>query len=335
LISGYLSWNWIFLINVPVGIPAILLAWKVLPEEADTGAGAGRGPFDLPGALLSFAGVLLLVLTLNRGRELGWFSLPVLAGFAGAALLATAFTLREARIGNPLVQPALFSARDYTRAVMGAGLAFLVLAGSNFLIPFYLQHLKGMSPQDAGFVLLLYSLAYLAVSPLAGRAADRIAPERLCFLGTLSAACACGFFAFSLSFGGIAPVALFLVWLGGSYGLFFSPNSTLVMTAAPPDHQGVASGVFSVISRLSIVLGVSLFEALFSQVAGKGGSGEVFAGTLAAHQEAGFRAAFILGAVLCLGASLLSVSLTKTGSNSSDPALCGHKPGMKGKPDEP
>jgi EmrB/QacA subfamily drug resistance transporter len=335
LITGYLSWNWIFLINLPIGIPAILLAWKVLPDDAAQGEGEAAGRFDLPGALLSFTGVLLLILTLNRGRELGWGSHPVIAGFAGSALLAALFVVRESRVENPLIDPALFASRNFTRAAVGAGLAFLVLAGSNFLLPFYLQRLKGMPPQDAGFVLLLYSVAYLAVSPLAGRAADRIAPARLCFLGTLSAAAACGFFSLSLSCGGLAPVALFLVWLGASYGLFFSPNTTLVMNAAPPDGQGVASGVFSVISRLSIVLGVSLFETLFSQFAPEAGSGAA-AGTVSPSAlQAGFRAAYILGAGLCLAASLFSASLMIGRSGSIGTAACRNESSRKGHHDEP
>jgi len=336
VITGYLSWNWIFLINIPLGIPAILLARKALPDDSPKGEAAeAAGRFDLPGALLSFAGVLLLVLTLNRGNGLGWNSPPVIAGLAGSALLAAAFVVREQRTANPLVDPALFAVRDFTRATLGASLAFLVLAGSNFLLPFYLQRLKGLSPQSAGFMLLLYSLAYLLVSPLAGRAADRGGSARLCFLGTLSAAAACGFFALSLSISGIAPVALFLAWLGASYGLFFSPNTTLVMTAAPPDRQGVASGVFSVISRLSIVLGVSLFETLFSRFAPGAGSGAAAAGSVPVHLENGFRAAYILGALLCLGASLFAASLMSAGNGSKGPVMCRNHNNREGESDEP
>jgi EmrB/QacA subfamily drug resistance transporter len=335
VITGYLSWNWIFLINLPIGIPAILLARKVLPDDEVRSEGDACGPFDLPGALLSFAGVLLLILTLNRGRELGWVSPPVIAGLAGSALLAALFVVRESRVEDPLVAPALFAARNFTRAAVGAGLAFMVLAGSNFLLPFYLQRLKGMPPRDAGFLLMLYSAAYLAVSPLAGRAADRIAPAWLCFLGTLSAAVACGFFALSLSSSGLAPVALFLVWLGASYGLFFSPNTTLVMGAAPLDAQGSGAAMFSVISRLSIVLGVSLFETLFSQFAPETGSGAA-AGTVSSSDlQAGFRAAYILGAALCLAASLFSASLMKGRSGSIGTAACRNESSRKGHHDEP
>lgn len=310
LISGLLSWHWIFLINVPVGIPAILLARKILPADPPPATGHGQR-FDYGGAACSFFGVLALLVALSLVDDRGWNSVPVIGGFIASTALMAVFLVRESRVSNPLVDLSLFSVPGFSRAAIATGFAFLVLAGSNFVIPFYLQRLAGLSPQRAGLVLLLYSLAYISVAPFAGRLADKMDPALLCLAGMLSATGAFAFFGFSLSWGGLVPVSVFLVWLGVSYGFFFSPNNTLVMGSVSTERQGVASGVFSVVSRLSIVLGVSLFEALFSGFSsGSGGS----AATGAAHAlalEHGFRIVYVLGAVLCLAAALFSASLVK------------------------
>lgn len=311
MISGYLSWHWIFLINVPVGIPAILVARKVLPADArEPGGRPGHG-FDYVGSILSFLSVLSLLVALSLVDAMGWYSLPVIGGFFGSAVLLAAFLVHESRTADPLVDLGLFSVPSFSRASAGTGFAFLVLAGSNFIVPFYLQLLAGLSPQHAGLVLLLYSVSYILVTPFAGRAADRMDPALLCFVGMVSAAGAFAFFAVSLGWGGLLPVTVFLLWLGVSYGLFFSPNNTLVMGAVPQERQGVASGVFSVISRLSIVLGVSIFAVIYSgSSAGLGGPSAGSGKNLLALEH-GFRAVYIFGAVFSMVAAVFSASLVK------------------------
>ncbi len=311
MISGYLSWHWIFLINVPVGIPAILVAWKVLPPDPrEPGGRPGHG-FDYAGSILSFLGVLSLLVALSLVDAMGWKSFPVIGGFFSSAVLMAAFLIHESRTPDPLVDLGLFSVPSFSPATAGTGFAFLVLAGSNFIVPFYLQLLAGLSPQHAGLVLLLYSVSYILVTPFAGRAADRMDPALLCFAGMVSAAGAFAFFAVSLAWGGLAPVTVFLLWLGVSYGLFFSPNNTLVMGAVPQERQGVASGVFSVISRLSIVLGVSMFEAIYSGSSTGLGGASAGSGKNMPALEHGFRAVYIFGAVFSMGAAVFSASLVK------------------------
>ncbi len=311
MISGFLSWHWIFLINVPVGIPAILLARRILPPDPSAPASPNGQRFDYAGSTLSFFGVLALLAALSLVDDQGWNSVPVIGGFLCSAILLAAFLVHESRTADPLVDLSLFSVPGFSRASVATGFAFLVLAGSNFVVPFYLQLLAGLSPQRAGLVLLLYSLAYITVAPFAGRMADRMDPALLCLVGMLSATGAFAFFGISLSWGGLVPVSVFLVWLGISYGFFFSPNNTLVMGSVSAERQGVASGVFSVVSRLSIVLGVSLFEALFSASSAGSGSIATIGSEKALALAHGFRNVYILGAVLCLAAAMFSASLVK------------------------
>jgi MFS family permease len=260
---------------------------------------------------LSFFGVLSLLVALSLVDALGWSSLPVIGGFFGSVVLLAAFFIHESRTPDPLVDLGLFSVPDFSPASAGTGFAFLVLAGSNFVVPFYLQLLAGLSPQHAGLVLLLYSVSYILVTPFAGRAADRVDPALLCFAGMVSAAGAFAFFAVSLAWGGLVPVAVFLLWLGVSYGLFFSPNNTLVMGAVPQERQGVASGVFSAISRLSIVLGVSMFEAIYAGFSAGSGGSSPGSGKNMLALEHGFRAVYLFGAVLSMVAAVFSALLVK------------------------
>lgn len=266
LLTGYFSWHYIFLINVPVGIVAIFIASKFLPgDHSEDSSGGGTHTFDYAGAILSSLSVLLLIYSLNHGKETGWTSVPILSAVLFSLIFFALFIVREAKSPDPLVNLGIFSTKSFTFANLTAITVYLVLAGSNFIMPFCLELLKRLEPQQNGLVLMIYSVVFMITSPIAGKLSDRVAPRNLCAMGVLSASCACVFFAFFVSSPGIYPVIIFLIWLGVSCGMFFSPNNNLIMSSAPENMQGVASGVFGIISRLSIIFGVCIFEAIFSQ----------------------------------------------------------------------
>jgi EmrB/QacA subfamily drug resistance transporter len=134
-ITGLLSWHWIFLINIPVGIVAIFVARKVIPEkkavthDADT----RKKGFDVIGAGLSFFGLLALTYGLNRGQELGWGSASIMGLFAASCALFVAFYWREKRSSNPLMDLGLFRNHNFMFANIAAFKAFMVMSGVNFL----------------------------------------------------------------------------------------------------------------------------------------------------------------------------------------------------------
>jgi len=261
-LTGYFSWRWIFLINIPVGIMAIILALKVSSRKK----AAEKKPlnFDIKGAILSFFSVSLLLFALNKGKEFGWTSIVIISCLISSFVLMALLIYVERKHPDPLLDLSILSNRNFTFTCITGMMAFILLAGHSFIIPFYLELLKGLKPQMSGIILMIYSVVYMFVAPAAGRASDKINPARLCSLAMLSCLCACLVFAFTLSLPGITSVIVYLIWLAISLGMFTSPNNNLVMSFVPKDKQGTGAGVFNLTNRISLVLGVCFFENIFS-----------------------------------------------------------------------
>ena len=264
-ITDFMSWKWIFLVNVPVGAVAMWLTYRVLPGDRVGTAGLGSCvAFDLAGSALSFLSIVALVFGLNQGEEMGWHSPLILICFVLSLFFFCLLIWRERRIPSPLVDLAIFRNPGIAFAGWVNLLAFMVMTGANFLVPFYLAGVKSLRPGQTGMILLLYSLAYAVLSLFMGRLSDRIKPRILCCAGMLSVAAACAFFALTLGWRGLVPVMVFMTWLGVSYATFTPPFNNLIMGLAPAEELGEVSGVFKTMTNLSYLLGVSIFEMLFA-----------------------------------------------------------------------
>ncbi len=317
IITGFFSWRWIFLLNVPIGLLAVWFSVKTFPDDdplKEKGKN-GKMPFDFLGAILSFIGILALVATLNRGREAGWGSPAVLFGFAVFLAALGAFLVVERKSRDPLLDMDIFKNIPFDFAVVAATGAIVFLAGNNFLLPFYLESGLHLKPQQTGFVLMIYSLVTMIVGPFAGRFSDRISPALLCTISMLSSAAACLFFAFTLQLGTLTPIVIFLFWLGLSYGFFMSPNNNLIMSMAPADRQGAASGVYGLFSRLGLILGVCIFETFFSMAIPLHHGSLPDSGMPFEVMTEGFKIAYLVGFLFCFGSMAVSLlSLLRKGS---------------------
>ena len=300
LLTGYLGWHWIFLINVPVGIVAMAQARRSTSHMTASESGP-RARFDTGGALFSFLAMAILVALLNQGHTLGWGSPTVLAAAAAVPLCLLLLALCERRAEDPLICLELMRDRRFLVANLATLATFLLLAGHNFLIPFYLQRICHYDPQTTGLILAVYSTGYLLTTGLTGRAVDRLDPLAMCLTGTLAATLACVIFAYTLGSASTAVVVVFLACLAVSYGLFIPPNSKAVMALAPAERRGAASGIFSLLSRFSLLIGVPLFEQIYSAALPSSEG--------AATHEAmvqGFRQAYLAGAVCCAAGAVFT-----------------------------
>jgi len=316
LITGYLSWHWIFLINVPVGAVAILTAVRVIPAEPSRERIWRWADLDLPGAGLSAAGFLALLAALNLGLEAGWGSPLILGLFAAAAVFLVVFFLWERRRSEPMFDIRLLRERPFALGVLASGLAFMTFAGNNFTLPFYLELAKHLSPQEVGPVIMILSVTLMGIGPIAGRLSDRFPPRLLTTAGMLLGAASLTAFAFSFHWSGLWTVVAYLVCLGVSFGCFVSPNNSQIMSAAPADRQGVASGLFNTAKTLSLAVGICLWETVFSlalphdfRLQGLEGGGAPLPVEALAR---GYRLALLSGAGLCLLAALASAGVRVT-----------------------
>lgn len=314
-ITGLISWHWIFLINVPVGIGAVVAANRVIaePRSERIPLRDGLKGFDALGGALSFLGILGIVFALNMGQEMGWTSPSILICFFLSLGLLVFFVLWERKRTSPILDLRLFRNPRFAYTIGAAFMAYIVLDGTSFLLPFYLETVKGLDPSRVGLVLLAFSLAYIVAGPIGGRLSDRMNPGYLCTATALSA-CVCVFvFSYTARFQGLIPVLVFLVWFAMSYAVFISAANNLVMGTAPVQFQGVASGVFNTTNNLGLVFGVCFFETIFSASMPKSiaveGASLARSGASVPMVLRGFENALIFGGICLAAGFVLSLPL--------------------------
>lgn len=265
IITGYLSWPWIFYINLPVGIIAMIVCWKIIPDQHVKNANGGL--IDFPTALVSFTCLLGLTFTLNRITHYGPLS-PVIWAAVGITLASlAAFTFRERASRSPFLDYGLFKSRAFSSGNVANFLAYAYLAGNNFIIPFYLVIVKGLSPEQAGVILLTYSIVFFCVGPVAGFLSNRIHPRLLCTCALVLGACLSVSFSFFLGLPGLLPAIAYFALLAVVFGVFLPSNNNVVMAMAPAGKQGMVSASFRMVGRVGMTFGVCLFEAIFSVMA--------------------------------------------------------------------
>jgi len=255
------SWRTVFYINVPVGLLALILSWIFIP--LDRGSSQVER-FDLAGAVLFLAGLVALLLGLNKGAEWGWISAPILGLIAAAVALLAIFVFVELRIPSPMLDLRLFGSRVFSAATASAVLNYVALYSIIFLLPFYLIQGRGLTPAQAGLILTAQPLAMAAAAPVSGTLSDRLGSRLPATLGMLILAGA------MLMLSQIdlqtpwATISTGLAIAGLGTGIFISPNSSALMGSAPRNRQGIASGILATARNVGMVLGIGMAGAFFT-----------------------------------------------------------------------
>ncbi|MFE9772366.1 MFS transporter [Streptomyces sp. NPDC005931] len=309
-LTEHVSWQWIFWLNVPLGLALIPLARLRLAESHGS-----RSPLDVQGTLLASAGLFGVVYGLVRGPVDGWTGTVVLTAlFAGAALLA-GFVIYSAKARNAMLPMRLFRSRAFAGINAASLLMFLGMFGSIFLLSQYLQGVLGYSPTAAGLRMLPWTGMPMLVAPIAGILADRIGGRPVVAAGLFLQAVGLGYFAVIVTTDVSYAVQLpALVISGVGMALFFAPASHLVMSSVRPQEQGVASGANNALREVGGALGIAVMASIF---AAQGGyeSGQAFVDGLRPALMAGSAAvALAVLAVLAIPArrpSAPSTSLAK------------------------
>ncbi len=260
------SWQWIFWLNVPLGIVLVPLALGRLQES--------RGPatrLDLPGLGLASAGLFGVVLALVRGNALGWTSGYVLTAVGGGLLLLVGFAAWERRAPEPMLPLRLFRSRGFTATNVASLLMFFGMFGAIFLLAQFLQTVQGYSPLEAGLRTLPWTGMPVLVAPVAGVLSDRVGGRRVVATGLLLQAAGLG-----LDRGGhdhvgrLSRARARLVVSGVGMALFFAPVANMVLSAVRRDEEGVASGATNAIRELGGVFGVAVLASVFAARGGYG-----------------------------------------------------------------
>lgn len=302
------SWEYLFWINVPIGIAAFLANLRFSGAE-DTHSGE---KLDLKGFALFTLAIGPLFVALEYGQAIGYGHPLILACFAVSAASGGAFYFAERRCGQPLLDLGIFRDKWFSVSIFCGFTSFVALSCSNIILPFYLQNALAMSPGKAGVYMTIYPLVLALVAPLSGYASDRVGPEALTLTGL--ALMSLGLFLMS----GLQAnpsnwtLILFIGVMSFGNGLFQSPNNSLVMSLVPDGKLGVGGSVNALVRNLGMVVGIALSTTiLYSGMSVK--LGRHVTGYVPGSNDAffyGMRLAYITAASICLiGAVITAVRL--------------------------
>jgi len=262
VLTQYLSWHWIFLINVPVGIIALVLGAKVIPASTPHDRISG---FDKSGALLIFTGLAALLFAVSEGNELGWTSPVILGTLALAIITLSYFVWHELKVSDPLLELRLFKNRNFLLTNLIMSLVFFSFAGISYLLPFYLQYVKGYGASDAGLILTALSIAMMVSGILAGMLYNRVGGRALCIAAGIFLVA--GFYMMTLLRVGSSTgfVILCLLIIGFSLGLMITPASNMIMNSVGKGYQGMVSSLTSLERFAPLTLGIAFANLVFTQ----------------------------------------------------------------------
>ena len=254
------SWQWIFWLNVPIGIALLPIARTRLTESRGLATG-----LDLPGVVLASLGLLGIVYGVVSGNQDGWTSATVLASIVIGALLVAGFVAWELRAREPMLPMHLFRSRGFTLTNAASLLMFFGMFGSIFLLAQFLQVVQHYSPLEAGLRTLPWTGMPVLVAPIAGALSDRIGGRPLLITGLALQAIGLGWLAAvaSPTVPYLTMVPAFVV-AGLGMSLFIVPVANVVLSSVRRDQEGIASGANNAIRELGGVLGIAVLGAVFS-----------------------------------------------------------------------
>ena len=261
-----ISWQWIFWLNVPMGLVLLPLAVRLLRES--------HGPnerLDLPGVALAGSGLLGLTFGIVRANALGWTSATIVGSIAAGVVLLIAFLAWERRTPHPMLPPRFFRSRGFSATNAASFAMFFGTFGSVFLLSQFFQVAQGLPPLEAGARTLPWTAMPMLVAPIAGILSDRIGPRPLMAAGLALQSAAIAWLGLASAPDTpyaelIAPLAM----AGFGMALVFAPSANAVLASVRPSEAGQASGATNAIREVGGVMGVAILAGVFSANGGYG-----------------------------------------------------------------
>jgi DHA2 family multidrug resistance protein-like MFS transporter len=256
------NWQWLFLVNVPLGILALFVAARTLPATPASGHRV-----DVASALLNALTFGLLITGLNSFSESSGHVSGVVM-LIGAIIFGMLYVRRERRMAIPLLPFDLLRLPVFAFSMMTSISSFAAQTMAYVALPFYFEHTLGRTAVATGLLMTPWPLTTALIAPLAGRLSDRVAPERLSSIGMAILAAGLA----SIAMLGVAPSGFDLTWrlalCGAGFGFFQSPNNRIIISSAPRERSGGASGLQSMGRLLGQSLGAAFVAIMFAVIQG-------------------------------------------------------------------
>ncbi|KRK43385.1 transport protein [Companilactobacillus crustorum] len=304
LILAHMNWGYIFLINVPVGIIAIILGMKILPKDITV----TKQKIDKVGATLFAIVMVTLFAGIFLGQEIG-FVKPVVLGLILIAIIAFVIFIRiELRIEKPILELKIFKNANFSISIFCALLIFVANFFFNVISPFYLENARGLAANYAGYALMTFPIVQVIVAPISGAISDKIGPELLTFIGLIMISIS----QVGYMFMGLAtPLWIFMFFVGlvgFGNGVFQAPNNSIVMNSVDVKDLGIAGGINALAREFGMIIGISAATTvLFSSMSHT--AGRTVTSYEPAHPElfiSGMRVAFTVSFGICLIATVIT-----------------------------
>lgn len=302
------GWRLIFFVNVPVGIIGTVMAWYLIPRSRHLQA---RVPFDWPGLALFVPAVAALLCALSFGDKAGWTSPSIIGLFVGTLVLGAAFVRRERHVADPMLDLTLFKRIPFAAGIASGLLSYLVLFGTLFVVPFYLERALHESPGRSGLMLGVMPIALGVTAPIAGRLAERLGARPLTVAGMAISAGMMG--ALLVAHGSLLVIMIELALLGVGLGMFTPPNNAAIMGSVPKEQSGVASGVLNMTRGMGTAMGLAFTSLIFGLAAGSEHASKPLV-------TRGFEGSAVFLGLIALAAAVLSALRGRTPLNR-DPVL--------------
>jgi EmrB/QacA subfamily drug resistance transporter len=300
---NYYSWNAIFYINIPVGIIAGAVALVVL--KGGCGDVEQDEEFDWSGSILLTITLFSFFLALVKAFDWGFTSFITMT-LAGLSVFSGTFlVLLELRKKYPVFDPSLLKIRRFCLPVLSALILFAALFTIIFLMPFYLVKPMGFSIDLVGYTMAIPFLCLFFLSPFSGALSDRIGTRALCTIGMAILAVSLFFMSQLSASATFYSLAWRLILVGIGTSIFLPPNSSIVMSALPPNRRGIASGTVATARNVGMMIGVAQAGLIFNLVFRIKSGGEtltLYNHTMEPYFMAAFQYAMLGGAfIACLG----------------------------------
>jgi EmrB/QacA subfamily drug resistance transporter len=292
LVGGVLTagpgWQWVFSINVPIGLVVFAMLSRMLPRDLPQGAPAR---LDVPGAVLVTAATGTAIYALINAGDRGWLTAATLGTLAGAAVLYAAFVALQRSVRSPLMDVAILTRRPVVAGTALILIATALMIAAFFLGSFYLQHLKGYGPLRTGLLFLPIAVATIVGAQAAGHVIGRVGARPVAGIGLTIAALGT---AVPVFWNGPAPVVTGISVGAAGIGAVFVAASTTTLAQVAPHEAGLASGLLSTFHEFGAALGV----AVVSSIAAAGITGT---------SDAGFTRGFTFAAVVAAVSAVLAL----------------------------
>ena len=253
LIVSVLSWKYIFLINVPIGIVTYIMAVRNLPKSNKT----TTERLDLKGSILFVILIIATFCGITQGKIIGYSNPITILIIALCIALCIAFVKVEKKAQAPLLDFTIFSSRLFTLSLICAFISFIAIGAVNIIQPFYLQNVLKLNPSITGLIMMANPIVLSVVAPTSGYLSDRIGSELLTLLGLLTIGISLLLMSLLKQTSTLWIVIIYVCIMSLGCGLFQSPNTSLIMSTVDKNKLGVAGSMNALMRNMGLVFGIS------------------------------------------------------------------------------